>query len=233
MKILYLIVDGTVPATDAQLKTAASILKTGGTAHVLPKEESREAAINKFVAELKDDDYTHICLIPEGSELTEGYEKIAEQFVKNDKTVYLPIVQYYDPTDEGEHKFKGLLNTCMWKPYVGGNEYGQVGEQLAVRQIDTTLYGAIIPISILREYHLKIKIKFYSFFEYTSRIAHHKVAIKGIPKVGVLYFASDEIKKATQEERVKYFRACQTLYKKKEDVEVTDEKKVTEPVTQA
>jgi hypothetical protein len=186
----------------------------------LTLEEGVNDVMNKAYERYKEQGVTHIVIVPNKSTITQNFHSIAEQYTNQENTIYLPVVQYFELSEDGkESKFRGLLNTCMWKPY-GNNEYGLINEDLAVKQIDTTLYGAIIPLDTLKTYPLKTKIKFYSFFEYISRMVHKGVVVQGIPKVTVLYTADDTLKKATQEEKVKYFTACQSEYKNDTDVEL-------------
>jgi hypothetical protein len=56
------------------------------------------------------------------------------------------------------------------------------------------------------------------------------VIVRGIPKVGVIYITDNALLKAVpQEEKVRHFTACQTLYKTDEDVEIVDVSKIELP----
>jgi len=234
MKLLYIV--PIKEGEDLNEETGSSIEKNRANGEQPPIDVclilslnglSLEEAINKQIADNYDSGtnykalgVTHVVIVPNKSTITQNYRSVVEQYVNKDNTIYLPVVQYFELSEDGkESKFRGLLNTCMWKPY-GANEYGFVNEDLAVKQIDTTLYGALVPLETLKQHPLKTKIKYYSFFEYISRMVHKEVVVQGIPKVVILYTADDTLKKATQEEKVKYFTACQSEYKNDIDAEL-------------
>lgn len=166
---------------------------------------------------------THYCFIPNGSVFFPHYKKIAKHYVKDNKTVFLPCVEYLQPNEEGKEDstFKAFLNTCMWKPY-GLSPLGVLNEELAVKQIDTTLYGGLIPTSVYKKYRFKEKILYYTFYEYLNRIASKNVVIKGIPKVLVRCTFDLILGDVDQQEKVKYFRACQFEYKHDADRDIQD-----------
>lgn len=237
MNIRYFIISENEEAIDTA--TATSIEKNR-----LPEEKvennvagvALELAINKAIEtnydQYKTDGVTHICIVPNGAVFTDAFKDVVRQAVVDDKTLYLPIVQYFEFDAEKKNKnFRGLLNTCMWKPY-GANEYGKISEGLAIKQIDTTLYGALIPLDVIKEYPFKTKIKYYAFFEYISRLAHKHVSIQGISKVVMQQVGSDALKSASQEDKVKFFKACQTEYLNDEDNEIADASVQAPPAVQ-
>lgn len=197
-----------------------------------PKELN--ATIQDNIEAWRKDKYTHVCIIPNNSGVADNYRKIVKGYVKDKDVVYLTIVQHVEPEDKekDEGVFRGFLNTCVWKPYMY-NKTGELTLELAKKQIDTTLYGALIPLSVIGEHKLKEKIKYYSFFEYLSRLANKDVVIKGIPKV-VFHHVSDlRLKQVPQDEKIKYFKACQHEYEHDEDRDISDNYNVSQEVIKA
>lgn len=233
MNLLYVILKKEATVNPSTLKSVEAVYKSGDDLETDLPLIGFEAPLNELIAKNYDvysaKGITHVCIVPDGSSLIEEYRNIVEQYVKDDNTVCMPIVQYYEQAENEDPKFRGLLNTCMWKPYVMNNQYGYVGQELAVKQIDTTLYGSIIPLNVLKKYPFKTKIKYYSFFEYISRLVSKNVVVRGIPKVGVTVVSDDVLKNVPKEEKIKYFTACQTAYKNDEDIEIVDSSQIEVP----
>lgn len=214
MKIRFIItrLEGKESISEETLK---SVNPDDCTACIYSNWEQTEA-LNKTLNDLdkiKDLGYTHVCIMPDKSITGKEFDNIVKDYVLDEESVYLPLVQYLLPAEKEEDKpvFKGFLNSCVWKPY-GISELGILNEQLAKQQIDTTLYGAIIPIKVLEQYRFKTKIKYYSFFEYLTRLAHKGVTIKGIPKVLLHYVDNSGLDKVSQDEKVEYFKMARIEY---------------------
>lgn len=224
MNILYIITKKNNLINPTTLESIKKVFQTGDELETDVASECFEVALNGLIAskyeEYKAKGISHVVVVPDGSTLGENYRVVMNQYVTDETIVYLPIAQYLESTDGNDPAFKGLLNTCMWKPYGISNEYGFVSQELAIKQIDTTLYGAPIPLEVLKKYPLKTKIKYYSFFEYITRIVNRKIVVKGIPKVVMFYITDDTVSKVSQQEKVIYFTTCQKVYLSDEDSEV-------------
>lgn len=227
MNLLYIISKKNNIVNPATLDSIKEVFLTGDELETDIPSEGFESTINDLIATnyeaYKSKGITHVVIVPDESTITKQYRSIVDQYVKGtENVVYLPMVQYFEKVENADPSFRGLLNTCMWKPYGFNNDYGFVNQDLAVKQIDTTLYGAIIPLEVLKQYPFKTKIKHYAFFEYISRVINKGVIVRGIPKITAAYVADDTLRKVSQEEKVKYFTACQKAYLFDNDGEVED-----------
>lgn len=233
MNILYLILKKEAHVNPTTLKSVERVFQTGDDLETDIMMDGYEGPLNDLIANNYDTykmrGITHVVIVPDGSTLSENYYVNMQQYIKGEDKVYLPMIQYHEIKEGADPQFKGLLNTCMWKPYVMSNQYGFIGEELAVKQIDTSLYGAAIPLEVIKKYPFKTKIKYYSSFEYISRIIHKGVVVQGVPKVCLVYLADDVLASVPREEKVKHFTACQTLYKTDEDIEVLDANSIEIP----
>lgn len=212
MNILYIITQKE-GQTEAANKTIASLDPTSDYIHVGYSEEtSEEEAINIAIEQtLEAKGYTHVCIIPAGSTTSSKYKTITEAYVKDEKAIYLPIVSYCFEEGSSEEVFKGFLNTIMWKAHIA-RELGVLTLDLSIKQADTTLYGALIPIKLLKENQLNKDIKYFSQFEYLNRIIKAEVLVLGIPKMIFTLNKDFELKLIPKEEKIKYFEQAREGY---------------------
>lgn len=209
--ITYIITSKQPVNVETTKETWDSIIKIAGTdAKIIDanySECTEEEAINIAIEKVETD---QIVIIPDGSTLSENYLNILSQYVKDDKAIYLPIGSYYyDP--ENDNQFKGFLNTILWKPQVT-DEVGKLTARVALKQIDHTLYGALIPTSILKENKFNKDIKYFSQFEFVNRILKAGVNIIGVPKMLFNLYKDYELKKENKEEKIKYFEEARKGY---------------------
>lgn len=120
----------------------------------------------------------YIVLIPNNSFLEENFRVIVEEYVSDNKTVYLPFSLLI-----AENNTKGLLNTSMWTNHAV--EVGILDHELALMQADTVLYGAIIPKDILlNESFYSEEIKYFQHFYFVNSITNEQeITVRGIPKL--------------------------------------------------
>jgi hypothetical protein len=168
MKILYLITDG-------NKKTAASLK------HLV-------MAKNDEIVTLKVDDnqlpfnYKHtssadyVMLLKGNITFNKNFRAILEEYVQ-EPGIYLPLIVL---THE---KAKGVLNSCLWNPNLT-QEVGVLTHDLALKQIDTTLYGALVPYDVLfNEEYYKPELKYYQHFHILNKYTKNQENyVYGIPK---------------------------------------------------
>jgi len=173
-------------------------------------EISEEQVVSHYIDNL-DKEYSHFCIIPAGSTLSENYTSIVTGYLKDREAIYLPIVSYCFEEGSAEEIFKGFLNVFCWKPQ-HARVIGELTKELALKQVDTTLYGALIPFSVLKTYKLNEKIKYFSQFEYLNRVIKKGVKVLGIPKMLVTLNKDFELKSISKEEKLKYFEQARAEY---------------------
>lgn len=220
MKIKYII---TVPKTDDLTETnlMSDTLKsiTGiigepsykdAVATVRFEEGKEEIGINAEVSNT-DDSFTHVVVINAGSSLKDHFRTTAIEYVTYSNVVYLPLVELYSDEDGAGLDFRAFLNSSVWKPYFT-DEPGILDAKLAKRGVDLILYGAIIPLAVLKAHPLKEDIKYYSYFEFFNRIIHNKTQILGLPKTMVKCIKDYELKSVSKEEKIEEFKKAQLEY---------------------
>ena len=214
MKVAYVVTG--LDATETTGETTASIKKNDENAEVfvcLYSETKTEAeAVNEWCDKIEQisKDITHICIIPDGSTLSEKWLSIMTAYARDEKAIYMPVGgYYYDP--ENDNQFKGFLNTIMWKPQVA-EVVGELTTKLATRQIDHTLYGALIPLYVMKDYKFNKDIKYFSHFEFVNKVLKGDVEIIGVPKVLYNLYKDYELKAVDKEEKMKYFEEARNGY---------------------
>ena len=167
-------------------------------------------AINETVKTLIG--FTHVCLIPNESLISEVTNTVIKKYIKDEEALYLPLISYLVPDSENNYDLKGILNSCIWKPYLA-HKTGVLNLDLSLKQIDTTLYGSFIPLSLFQKYLLKEEIKLFPHFEFLNRIIFKKEKVLGIPKLGFHLKKDYEQKTVNNEEKKVYFKMAQESYK--------------------
>jgi hypothetical protein len=215
MKINYIILTEKKQDISTETKDSVkSILTDDDKINTLEYNEWEEVqALNEYIKTLIG--FTHVCIVPNGSVISEVTNTVIKKYIKDEETVYLPLVSYLVPvpgTEPVDYDLKGVLNSCIWKPYLA-HKTGILNQELSLKQIDTTLYGAFLPLSILQKYPFKEDIKYFSFFEFLNRITYKKVNVVGIPKLAFHLKKDYELKGVDNKEKVVYFKKAQESYK--------------------
>lgn len=165
--------------------------------------------LNAYIFTLKDD-VSHVCLLPNGSEITNKYRTMMETYVE-ENALMLPIVEWTEPDAEGKDEFKAFLNSYVYQSALT-EELGIVDLKFAKQQLDNTLYGALLPVSILKENKFKEKFLYYNHNEYLCRLASKGVEILGVQKYCVKLKNDYALKGVDNETKTKYFNAVITSY---------------------
>lgn len=171
---------------------------------------TEEEVINEYISSLKEGEFTHIMIINDGSTLKDYSSTVLDTYVDNDSTVYLPMIELCNE-DKGKVSFKGFLNSSIWKPYFA-QEVGTLDQTLSLRGVDLILYGALIPLSVVQKHKFKPEIKYYSFFEFLSRIIYSNTSVQGIPKVTLKCIKDYELKEVPKEEKINFFTQATSVY---------------------
>jgi len=144
--------------------------------------------------------YDYICIIPSPSTVNEHIGQFIEDYIINNteiveqgKEMYLPLVELLQE-DNKEFIPKGFLNTCVWKSYMQPEEVGFLDKTLANKQIDTTLYGCLIPQDIFEKINFDETFEYFYQFNAINKIVAQEITIVGIPKSFVALVHDYELK---------------------------------------
>jgi len=119
-------------------------------------------------------DSTHICIIPNDTNIPDNYETIIKEYIdENEDILVLPLISL---------KNTGVLNSCLWVPSLNSN-VGELDFELASKQIDTTLYCSLIPISYLNKEYFSEEIKYYKHFYFLNKVTKDEKIVIGVPKL--------------------------------------------------
>lgn len=160
--------------------------------------------------------YDYVCLIPNGSGLSENYRELISEYKEEDKTLYLPLTLLV------HENVKGMLNSCVWKYTTHEDEFGILTPELALKQIDTTLFGALIPTeAILDEENYDKELKYYQHFRFLNKLSHNKeYLIIGVPKLLVTLNYDLSYKNVDEKEKIENYKKANAPWTKKADVVV-------------
>lgn len=120
-----------------------------------------------------------VCLLHEDMELSDNiYKLYSEYFNYQEEALYLPLVILENK------KVKGVLNNCLWNSNLA-MEVGYLDHDLSLRQMDTTLYGALIPYELfVNEEYYNTELSYYQHFHFLNKYTEkEKSMIIGIPKI--------------------------------------------------
>lgn len=176
-RILYVIlVNG---QEDIEPATNASILANMDNKDQLTTRsiKDRELYYNLCV----NDIYTYVCIIPNGSVLNSNARQMFSEYrnetiEKEEKVVYLPFVMYN--TSERPVVF----NKHMWNSMAAA-EAGVLDMDLALKQVDSTIFGAYIPTEVLLDKEAyDDEIKYYQQYHMLNYFVDKHIVL-GIPKL--------------------------------------------------
>ena len=145
---------------------------------------------------------THICLVPNNTNIAEDYEKIINEYIDEDEDILvLPLISL-DKT--------GVLNSCLWVPSLNPN-VGELDFELASKQIDTTLYCGLIPISYLDKEYFSEEIKYYKHFYFLNKVSKAEKIVIGIPKLLAQINVDLSFKDISTEDKQKDYIQAKTI----------------------
>lgn len=195
MKIAYLI--EVKKGEELDKKTSLSLPKE---ATYLTKDE------NDYISSIKEikDDFTHIIIIKNGSELNTEFLDILNTYYE-ENTILLPLVVM------NHEKKSGVLNSCIWNSNLTG-KLGVLDHELAIKQIDLSLYGALIPKEYFVEDNFNSDILYYQHFYFLNKVTYKDIDVIGIPKTLIYTNYDLSYDLVSVEEKIKYFNMAKEVY---------------------
>ena len=135
-------------------------------------------AANKIINDVYNFDY--VCIVNNGSILEKNAKLIFNEYQQDReddvKEIYLPLVLCQ------VDKMALTLNKHIWNSMFGGTA-GILDIDLSLKQIDSTLFGAFIPVSLAfdKEYYNE-KLEYYQQYHILNNLADNNLVV-GIPKI--------------------------------------------------
>jgi hypothetical protein len=151
----------------------------------------------------------YVCLLHEEMEFHDHMMNIYEEyFLSEDKTIYLPLIIL------SHEETKGVLNSGLWNPNLA-TTVGVLDQNLALKQYDTTLYGALIPIQDFTNaeyYHSEVE--YYQHFYFLNAYTHNEEnMVVGIPKILGTLSVDLSFEKIDKDIKVKNFKLAMDIKK--------------------
>lgn len=194
MKIVYLV---EVAANEPYEAKTENSLK-GQRIHPTDKNDYA-ASISKI-----KDDFTHVVILPNGAEVSSEFLETVNVYSKED-AIMMPLVIL------NSEKITGILNTCVWNSNLTG-EVGTLDHELAIKQIDLTLYGALIPKKFLEAENFNPETKCYQHFYFLNKVTYKDAEVIGVPKTLVSISQDMSYAELTNEEKIKLFNLAKEVY---------------------
>lgn len=198
MTILYIVVYKNKEILNSKTKESIEEVMQPGD-KIIFKETNENENYSLFKT---NEPYDMVCVIPNEGVLNKNFRNIINDYYDNDrKIVFLPLVVLL------LEKNKGILNTCLWNSNLI-EEIGVLTYNLAMLQIDTTLYGSLVPYDLFFDednYHKDLK--YYQHFYFLNKItAKENNLVFGIPKT-LLYTNIDlSFSYISNEEKLQNFK---------------------------
>ena len=170
------------------------------------KDISKTVKVSKLedVANIDFEDYTHAIILPTESEISDNYLDIVDVYYEQN-AIMLPLVVMQT------EKISGVLNTCIWNPNLTG-QIGELDHELAIKQIDLTMFGALIPVAYLITENFNADIKFYQHFYFFNKVTYKDIKIIGVPKTIAAIQKDLSYSLISNEEKTKYFEMAKNIY---------------------
>lgn len=178
--------------------------------------DSKEEELNAFFKTFKNKEaFTHVVFLTPEDVLLPNYMDIIEELhteltateVTSANATYMPIVRW-----EPEGKFRGFLNSTIWKEAYRPVERGVLDFELAKKQADSYLSGICFSIETIKENPFNTDIVFYSYLNLLNKIAKDsKNKVFGVPKVLVTTSCDFTLKNEDLEKKTENFKLAQEL----------------------
>lgn len=159
-----------------------------------------------LVPKKKTKDCDYVCLLPEGSTLSKNYRDIIEEYVEDSTNViYMPLGIVANNTKNG------LFNTIFWSNQC--IEPGELDHDLALKQTDTVLFGALIPKELFfDESYYNKDLKLYQHYQLLNQWSKlESIQIKGIPKLLVTLDYDLSFNKFSQEVKLENYKLASQI----------------------
>lgn len=213
MKVLFLIIESEKNKID--IETEKSILDLKLDYELVTLKDKKDLYFSiKTSSIIKE--YDFVFILQNGSLVSQNFHNIFNEFVDNKEILYLPLVIL------SNENVKGVLNTSLY-----GNEvieYGILDHDYALHQVNTTLYGALIPSHLfLEESNYNKEIELYQHFYFLNKISHKDIVIQGIPKILLELKYDLSFEKYNKEDKLKWFKECRIEFLKEENLETVNQ----------
>lgn len=219
-KILYIVFDtnGGKISEDTKSTITANLGKEDAIAFVkLDNSEQSEVycdlkmEVNKIINNVQNFDY--VCILPNGSTLNSETRNIFDEHQQDRdddvKEVYLPLALY----TTGD--ITVIMNKQVWNQQLA-YDAGVLDIDLAKRQIDSTIFGAFIPVDLFFNSDFYDRsLKYYQQYFLLNNLAD-KHLVLGIQKLLVTINGWDfKLENISDEDKTKYFLAARERWTKK------------------
>ena len=160
---------------------------------------------NKIINDVNNFDY--VCLVNNGSELTDQAKAIFEEFQTDNEEVAEAYVPFAFHMLDGDKPI--VLNKHLWNSMIA-YQAGVLDIDLALKQIDSTIIGSYIPVAAFfnQEYY-DHDVRFYQQYHLLNNLAEHLLVL-GIPKMMIDVkdwdFKMDSVSKEDKEANFKLSR---------------------------
>jgi hypothetical protein len=147
--------------------------------------------------------YEGVIIIPNGSQLVDNFTNLLNFYYEQD-AILLPLVLL-----ETE-KTKGVLNSCLWSPELVG-QIGELDHELALKQIDLTIFGTFIPTKYFTPEFFNPSLKYYQHFYFLNKVTQKEIKVIGIPKISLITNIDLSFSSISNEEKIKYFKMAKDM----------------------
>lgn len=141
--------------------------------------------------------YDYCCILPNQFQLSDNYEDIMSVYLKED-TILLPL------TILQTEAATGVLNSCVWNSNLTA-KLGELDNELAIKQIDLTMYGALIPTKFIKPEFFKEGLKYYQHFHFFNKVTSEDIAVVGVPKTLLSTTVDLTFSSVSNDEKLKFF----------------------------
>jgi hypothetical protein len=180
---------------------------------IINVKNSIPITLNKTISKLKPKSEYYYCIIPDNATIVKNFKDIVAQYNSTspeESPIYLPLIELFVKENDKE-QLKGILNKCVWYPYFA-TIIGEMDHDLALKQIDTHFYGALIPAHKIKDISFREDIKYYWYFECFNRITSKNEIIKGLPKILFTLTEDYQLSTVSQEEKKADFDLAKEEY---------------------
>jgi len=202
MKTLYLVIEDGENKIDKQ--TESSIIENLNDKDELLfvtnfsdfEFENAYCKLNQLI--FKKDLFDYICIIPNGSLLTEKSKELVSSYKTDSKTILLPLIVLENK------ETKGVLNSSLFNSE--NAVYGSLEQEDLNKHLDVTLYGAYIPYQlILNEEIYNKELKIYQHYYMIKKLTE-LTSIKGVPKISMILKSDLSYNTYSKEEKINCFK---------------------------
>ena len=204
MKIYFLIEGNNKKKTQTLIDIIKKVEEYAGYS-VIEKDSQ-----NLYFKHKKDNiESDFVCLLHEDITLHEYFMLLYRDYILNEpNTLYLPLILL------NKDKIRGVLNNCLWNSNLAV-QVGQLDPELSLKQMDTTLYGSLIPFnSFFDKDFYNEEIKYYQHFYFLNKFTDNEDnLVVGIPKILGSLGVDLSFENILEEEKIQNFKLAKKIKK--------------------